>query len=438
MKPRDMLRLVWSNINRMKGRAIMTAMGVLIGTAAIVVLIALASGLQESVTGDFSRFGPINQVTVLPGAVFQAFGGGGPRRSSDAEEGKLTPQALDEIAALEGVVAVTPVETVIAPNTIKLNRLTGSATMLGIQPRVTRAMELDVQEGTLQIGRWAVVVGARVNESFVDPRGGSRADEEPPDLYGQTLTVELTRFNDQGREESRTVRLRVNGVLEEGLGQDDYRIFMAIEDAEDLNTWFQQQRPNRRKDGYSQAIVIVDEAVEGLQVEEELIDRGFFAFSARSTLQQLNIIFTIIQAVFGGIGAIALVVAAIGIANTMVMSIMERTREIGLMKAVGATNREVMSVFIAEAGAIGLLGGIGGVIFGIAAAKVIDLIAVAYINAQLASSGTTSSDPISIAVIPLWLPIFAIIFSIIIGLASGIYPALRAVQLDPVVALKYE
>jgi len=142
--------------------------------------------------------------------------------------------------------------------------------------------------------------------------------------------------------------------------------------------------------------------------------------------------------VFGGIGAISLIVAAIGIANTMIMSILERTREIGLMKAVGASNRDVMSVFITEAGAIGLLGGIGGVLFGIGAAKIIDLIAVAYISGQNAASGSTAAAPSSLVFVPTWLPIFAIVFSVVIGLAAGIYPALRAVQLNPVTALKYE
>jgi len=185
-------------------------------------------------------------------------------------------------------------------------------------------------------------------------------------------------------------------------------------------------------------VIIVDDPEKVLKIEQELLLEGFLAFSARSTLQQINVIFAVIQAAFGGIGAIALIVAAIGIANTMIMSILERTREIGLMKALGATNRDVMSIFIAEAGAIGLLGGVGGVVFGAGIAKIIDLIAQAYINNQLAASGATGDAGLSLAVIPLWLPVFAIVFSLIIGLASGIYPALRAVQLDPVKALKYE
>lgn len=123
----------------------------------------------------------------------------------------------------------------------------------------------------------------------------------------------------------------------------------------------------------------------------------------------------------------------------MTMAIYERTREIGLMKAVGATNRDVLSVFLAEAGGIGLLGGIGGILVGIGLGALIDLIAGTYLAAQAVQSGATAADvTISVIHTPLWLPVFALLFSVMVGAASGLYPAMRAAGLNPVAALKYE
>ncbi|MBN1312689.1 MAG: ABC transporter permease [Anaerolineae bacterium] len=435
MKARDLLKLVWANLNRMRGRVVMTGMGVLIGTAAIIVLIALATGVQQSITGDLSAYGALNQILVFPGAYFQAFGGG-----SIGEDAVLTPQKLIELGRIDGVVAVTPYEQLYGEKTLRYNRLVGSSSLVGIDPRAVRDMGLEVEQGSDRLNRETVLIGARVAENFADPRRRRASSEDPPNLLGQTLTVEMRRTFSEEDREVRTIRLLVGGVLKERGGQDDSSIFLALDTLEDLNAWSSGQRIDRRTEGYSQAILIVNDPKRMRQIETSLmIDEGFLAYSARTSLDMLNTIFAVLQAVVGGIGAIALIVAAIGIANTMVMSILERTREIGLMKAVGATNRDVMSVFIGEAGAIGILGGIGGVVFGIGAAKVIDMVAMAYVNADLARSGATGGSGIdSIAVIPLWLPLFAVAFALVIGLASGIYPALRAVQLNPVTALKYE
>jgi len=146
----------------------------------------------------------------------------------------------------------------------------------------------------------------------------------------------------------------------------------------------------------------------------------------------------------GGIGAVALLVAAFGIANTMVMAIYERTREIGLMKAVGATNQDVMSVFLTEAGSIGFLGGVGGVLLAMGVNAVINVA-----GQSLLSQGGGGFMPVgpgmagqeaakALTATPLWLPIFAILFATLIGVASGIYPAIRAAALSPIHALKYE
>jgi putative ABC transport system permease protein len=142
------------------------------------------------------------------------------------------------------------------------------------------------------------------------------------------------------------------------------------------------------------------------------------------------------QIIFGGVGAIALLVAAIGIANTMAMAILERTREIGLMKAIGATNRDVLSIFLGEAAGIGFLGGLGGILIGWLGGQLLNIAALAYLTEQAVQNG---GAPPGVAVFtPTWLPPFALLFATLVGLLSGLYPALRAATLMPVTALKYE
>jgi putative ABC transport system permease protein len=441
----DLIPLVISNLNRMRGRVVMTAMGVVIGTAAIVVLISLASGLQASTVENFEQFGTLNQITVFSSA---RFGG-------DTSAEGLTPSAINDLETIDGVVAVTPEEQLSGRSTLRYNRLESFASIYGIDPAVLPEMGFQVTEGIAQLSPGVVLIGASVPASFEEPgsspggggfggapgfmvmRGGEEESSNTdssnvPNLYGQTIQLELQRNNDDGTTTNHTVRLRVGGILESTGGEQDYNIYMSLNDLTNLLAWTQGERPNWQQDGYSRVIVIAEQDAQvTLDVTQEIEDRGYFAMSTTSIVETLNSTFMVIEAVLGGIASIALLVAAIGIANTMIMSVLERTREIGLMKAVGARNRDVLTVFITEAGAIGLLGGIVGVILGIVISQIINLFAGGY----LSSSGAEIS---SVVAMPLWLPFFAIVFAAIIGLAAGIYPAFRAVQLDPVRALKYE
>jgi putative ABC transport system permease protein len=426
----------------MRGRVAMTALGVVIGTAAIVILISLASGLKASTVNSFEQFGPLNQITVFSGTPFG---------SSDTSEEGLTPRVLDELAGLDGVTAVTPLEQFRGGSTLKYNRLVGFASIYGIEPEATDYLNFELAEGTDQLTPGTIIIGSAVPEVFAEegetpirrssgfggspPQGGggqdSTSDETAPELHGKTILLDMSRMSDDPVQE-RTERLRVGGILAETGGEQDYNIYMSLRDLEKLMTWVDGERPNWDQDGYSQALVIAESDPETiLQVTDEITNLGYFAFSTTSIIESLESTFLVIEAVLGGIASIALLVAAIGIANTMVMSVLERTREIGLMKALGAQNRDVLGVFLAEAATIGLIGGIAGVIIGIGGSQIIDLLAASYLTTQ-------GTEITSIVQTPIWLPVFAILFSMVIGLLAGIYPAFRAVQLDPVRALKYE
>ncbi len=435
MKSRDLFRLVWSNLNRMRARAAMSGCGVLIGTSAIIVLISLAVGLQRSVAETLSIIGPLNEITIFSGNAAQLFGS--TTTSVSTADTTLTPRRLAELADLPGVAAVTPREQLMVQGNLKLNRLTGLGIVVGIDAKQLRYLGWETTSGSLRLQRWQVLVGARVAGSFVDPRRGSAgANDSEVDLQGQTIKLILSRLSYDGTREERTVRLRVVGVLAERGGQDDYSIFISLPDAQELTAWSTGEKPNWARDGYSQVTMVIEGTDQVLSVEQELRSQGFFTFTASSVLQSLNTLFIIVQVVLGGIGSVALLVAAIGIANTLTMAIYERTREIGLMKALGATNRDVMSVFLVEAGSIGLLGGLGGVVVGIGASRIVNWIAQAYLSAQSASSATEA--PPDIAYTPLWLVVLVLAFATSMGVASGIYPAQRAVHLDPVAALKHD
>ncbi len=448
----DLLRTVWSNLNRMRGRVALTAIGVTIGTAAVLVLVSLGVGLQRSATGSLGSIGDLTRITVMPrqGAgggpvviVEPIRGGGGSttRRgasSGGAKQPLLNDEALQRIAALEGVLVVTPFQNINAPYTLFAHRSQGYANVVGIDPAVADKLGWKLASGTLSLASGQAVAGARIGDGFFDPRRGRPLPIR--DLQGLSLKLEVQRYGAEGVTGTRTQRLTIVGVLQPQ-GESDYQIFLPLKDVLALNDYAQGKRFDPKKDSYSQAIVKTVSSRQVPLVQQKIREMGFDAYSLQDAVQGVNTFFRVLQAILGGIGGIALLVAAVGIANTLTMAIYERTREIGLMKALGATNRDVMSIFLGEAGSIGFLGGVVGALCGLGAGVVINLFAAS------ALSNPTPGMPVSVlpgggtgAIIhtPLWLIPFAVAFATGVGLVSGVYPALRAAALDPLRALRYE
>lgn len=440
MKPLDLLRLIFGNLNRRKARVALTAIGVVIGTAAVVILVSLAIGLQRNANEQLYGIGDLTQIQVMP-----SYGGEGPMMMGGGGGGVVEPQqqtlltnfALADLRAIPGVEIVIPRDYLMANAVMKYQKLEGGVNIIGIDTPDLASLGLEAMEGGTELGRGTVVIGLMVPNNFYDPK--MRPGQEPPpppQLQGQQLQLVVSKWDEQGNETRKTLSLRVTGILQETRGESDWTVYMPLEQIKSINEWAMNRRINYNKDGYSQVIVKVADVDQVLDISEQITEMGFQAFTPQSFVQGINNFYKILQFIFGGVGAIALLVAAIGIANTMAMSILERTREIGLMKAVGATNRDVLAIFLGEAAGIGFLGGLGGVIIGWLAGQGLNVLAIVYLASQ---AGQQGGAPPSVAVYtPVWLPLFALLFSTFIGMLSGLYPALRAATMIPVLALKYE
>jgi len=439
----DLLYLILDNLNRRKARVALTAIGVVIGTAAIVVLVSLAIGLQRNANQQLYGIGDLTRIEVMPnyapvsgsGPVYvESIGPGG----QNPAQKLVTNQTLEELAQIPGVVAVIPRDYVYGGTQLTYKRLEGYPSIIGIGLSDLSVLGLRPISGTLELKKGTAVIGARANQNFFDPRlRPGQTPPPPPNLYGANLKFTLIRYTQDGIETRKSLPLRVAGVIAESGGEADYTFYLPLEDVTAYNEWVNGRRIDRNKDGYPMALVKVGDARNVLDIADAITSLGYMVYTPMQYLQPINSFYTVLQVIFGGLGAISLLVAAIGIANTMTMAILERTREIGLMKAIGATNRDVLSVFLGEAAGIGLVGGLGGVVLGWSAGQIINVLALAYFAGQ--SSQQPGPPPPSVVVFtPPWLPLFALVFAIVIGLISGLYPALRAATLIPVNALKYE
>jgi putative ABC transport system permease protein len=428
----DLLTLIVDNLARRKARVGLTAVGVIIGTAAVVLLVSLGFGLQQNAASQLGGIGDLTKITVWP-----QWGDWDPATGEMMSTLLLTDRTAADIQAIPGVTAVIPQDYFQGWGYMTVGRLEGGGQIVGIGTADLGNLGVTAREGDLELHKGTIIVGAAVSQNLWDPR--ARPGQEPPpppELYDQTVSLTFVKWTSDGNEVRKTVRARVGGVLAEMRDEPDYSIYLPLEEMTALNTWARGQRVDRNKDGYPNFIVRVTDLNRVVEVADQITAMGYQAYTPQAFVQGISGFYLVLQLIFGGVGAIALLVAAIGIANTMAMAILERTREIGLMKAVGATNRDVLTVFLGESAGIGFLGGLGGVLLGWGLGQVANVFVLAYLAGQAAQTG---GPPPTVAVVtPLWLPLFVLIFATIVGLLSGLYPALSAATLSPITALKYE
>ncbi len=416
MKAFDIFKLSLSHVKKSKMRSWLTIIGIVIGVAAVVAIISIGQGMQESVQSRLGSLGA-DLITVTPG-FSRAFGGGGfGGGSAGSASINLTDKDLNVIKQVPGVLYVNGM--VSGRSDMILGTEKTPVSISGVDPVVWRSMVTT----QLETGRYlqpgdsnAVVIGySLAHETFLQP-------------------VTLNRPVTIGNKTFKVVGIFVQSGGGFGGGGGDNAVFMPADYARDVIT------SNVPRNTFTSIMVKVANPELANQVASDIVTklmparhvnprtRDFTVTEFAVIQQQITGVVQTISLFLAAIAAVSLLVGAVGIANTMFMSVMERTRQIGLLKALGATDNEVMKLFLMESGLFGFAGGVIGIIFGILVSILISAVGLRAIG----PGGTMS------AVITPQLLIFALVFSVFVGIISGVVPARTAAKMNPVDALRFE
>ncbi|MBA7605398.1 ABC transporter permease YtrF [subsurface metagenome] len=436
MKFSDLIKLVIKNLRRMKLRTALTVIGVLVGTAAIITLVGIGIGFQKSITGQFEEMGVVKTITVFPERMGRAFAMRPATEGKHEEEMVLDDEAIEKIKKIEGVDGVTPI-LLLTNAKLQIGNYISEASIMSVNDDMVKQdwYDIEVGEKLKEKDLRGINVGNRVNKTFYNVNTGESISEI--EILGEKGKIIAEKYSEEGVTSVTKFPVKIVGILEELGPDDDLRIYIPFELAKRLEK-MAGGALFAAKEGEYMSIMVFANSVEKVdRITEKINEMGLNALSMEQILGTISTIFTILTGVLGALGAIALFVAAIGIVNTLVMSIYERFREIGIMKAIGASNSDINKIFLYEAGAIGFMGGVFGVIIGYFFGKGLNAIALYFIQTST-SEGLTAFSGLNLFEVPLWLFFGAIIFAILVGIISGVYPARRAARLDPIDALRHE
>ena len=454
----DIVKMAHKNLWRRKVRTFLTILGVLIGTTSIIVMISLGIGLNETQRRNMEQWGSLNLIQIYSGMRWDEQGN--PMGQAKA----LNDDAVAELKSLPGVIGVSPGYNIGGRAT--WGRKEGHLQLVGLDPAQMANLEFKVGEGRLleDGDRFNIVVGREVGRQFYDPRemermhsGGGRVWIDHSQQQNQTLEmlnqrISMDIHNRSGQK--RTYHFTVIGVLSEENRDKAWESYAPISEIKKIREFMTagdnnpQQREMMAKMGiaptqaraqngpspndYDFIWVRTKDVNATKTLSKQIREMEYQAYAMADHLEGIEKTAKTMQAILGGIGSITLLVAALGIINTMIMSIYERTKEIGIMKVIGASFFDIRMMFLTEAGLIGLLGGTIGLGFSYGASRIINHFGGGFINQGMPGQAAT------ISVIPPWLALFALAFSILIGVLAGIYPANRAVKLSPISAIRNE
>ena len=470
MRAYDLVELAGRNLREAVLRNSLTTLGISVGVASLVAMLSLGVGLQRLATRQLGRSGLFDSIFVTSR---QLRGRGGFSQNQPTTP-YAAPKTLDDAArkqfeAIPDVVEVYPNLSAAVELRLESGRPDdGHFTVMGGLPESARGSEAfdDVQGSFFSSGNAPeVIVHAEFARRLLglpekDPAADQKLAKEEADQllnknvimrYSERQAGQITPAPAKGEDDSadddangfsvvrREQRLKIVGIVNSepyrGMRQGRTSVFLPVDFAESLNMMQAADmagviRPGQGKT-YSALVVRVRKSKEVSNVEDKIKGLGFNTFSIVDASKGITRFFRILDTFLAVFGSLALAVATLGIVNTLVMAILERRREIGIMKAIGASDSDVERIFSMEAISMGLFGGLFGVALGWLIGRTINFATNIYLQRQ-------DVRPESYWYVPLWLVIGGITFSIVVSWVAGRYPASRAARLDPVQALRHD
>lgn len=420
---RDLLRTALGNLQRRPVRNILTSAGVVIGIVTLVSMVSVGVGVQNEVNRNFEALG-LESVFITPTypeeeSAFDPFGIAEPTVP-------LTPEMAARFMSLPEVSSVTPVLR-LPPNMESSITLENVSVPVRLSDDYYRGPMSNVAAPEMVAG---VPLEEGETEGIVLVRGladGLLVDSglDYVDLIGQEVVLSVRLPRGETSEFGTTIVGVVEGFGTRGAD-------LGLKERIEIKSWWYGRPDTLNTDGYDVLEVRAIDQTAVTSVVAAAEEMGAQAQTLGAVLEIANRVLSVLQALLGSVGGLALLVATLGVANTMMMAIYERTREIGVLKAIGARNREVRRMFTADAVLLGFIGGVVGLILGTLLGSLVDWVGHVYLTDQ----GVTGIGQLSI--VPSWLAVGSLVFASFIGVLGGFFPARRAARLDPVAALKHE
>ncbi len=458
MKKIDIFGIAFGNFKRRKLRSVLTVLGVVIGTASIVTMMSLGIAMDVNFSKSMEQMGDLTTINVNPGWD----------EKTGQQKGNMDDKLVAILQGIENVSAVSP-EIRLSGKMIA-GKYQSHANILGVDMKYAKKLGLDkiasgslIDDTTVSTGKNIYAIfGSETAYQFSVPRkgnggggmmwggsmGGDGEEREPPpiDVMAEDTRIRYTYDWSYGvnnpsdtsvKKKPVLYNVKPTAVLKDG--NWDSNVYIDIETAKKLKK--EADKFNNSQGGgggkpqskqtYDGIRVFADNMENTVAITKQINEMGYQAWSSAQWISQAKEQTKMVQMLLGGIGSVSLLVAAIGITNTMIMSIYERTREIGIMKVIGCYLKDIRTMFLVEAGFIGLFGGVVGVGLSYGLSTLMNVLVKG--GDMMGMGGGPESK---LSVIPPWLALIAVGFAILVALISGFFPARRAMKLSALEAMR--